>query len=206
LQENQQESLTSPSLLLRIRDPGDAQSWELFQSVYRPMIFSYCLKRGLQEADALDVVQDVLTSIHRAIQTFEYQPAKGRFRGWLGTVTANKIKTLKTKQHRDQTIDVHVLLHSGSEQTPVSDPDSDWVAIFSEHIFQAACERVRSRVDTVTWECFYETWMRQSPAEQVALQFNLPIHTVYVNKSRVLKHLEAEALILADDFCIDHSR
>lgn len=203
MSKNQQDFLTSPSLLLRIRDPNDAQSWNAFQAVYRPMIFAYCLKRGLQEADALDVVQEVLGSVSRAILKFEYQPEKGRFRSWLGTVISNKIKTFKTKRHHEQSLDSDLLFET-TENSSIADPDSEWVAIFSEHIFQTACERVQARVEPVTWTCFQATWLHHRPATQIARELNLPIHTVYVNKSRVLKHLEAEVLELADDSLINY--
>ena len=46
------------------------------------------------------------------------------------------------------------------------------------------------------------TWLNNQPAAEVALILGLPIHTVYVNKSRVLKQLEAEVRALADDFLL----
>ena len=52
--------ITRPSLLLRIRDAGDAASWGEFADLYGPIIRSYCRPRGLQDADAVDVGQLVL--------------------------------------------------------------------------------------------------------------------------------------------------
>jgi RNA polymerase sigma-70 factor, ECF subfamily len=202
VREIERDSITSNSLLLRIRDPRDTQSWEAFQSVYRPMIYAYCTRRGLQEADSLDVVQEVLTSVCRAIQTFDYRPEKGRFRAWLGTITANKIKTFKSRQHRVQSRNVYQAQDQVAD-TPIADPDSDWVSIFSEHIFQTACDRVKSRVEPSTWICFQSTWVDHQPAVEVAENLKIPVHSVYVNKSRVLKLLEREVLILAEDCLFD---
>ncbi len=205
MSENKTDTTTNPSLLLRIRDSTDVQSWATFQFVYRPMILAYCSRRGLQEADAQDVAQEVMSSVCRAIQKFEYQPQKGRFRAWLGTVTANKIKTLKNKQYRLLSRESQ----PSSEQltdTVVADPDSDWISIFSEHIFQTACDRVLSRVEALTWDCFRLTWLQQQSAADVAQRLKIPIHNVYVNKSRVLKLLELEVRLLAEDSIIDSSR
>jgi RNA polymerase sigma-70 factor (ECF subfamily) len=189
---------------MRIRDPNDVESWTTFQDVYRPMLYSYCTRRGLQEADALDVVQEVLASVCRSIQKFEYQPEKGRFRAWLGTIAANEISSLMRKQNRVYAIDLNHA-STDSNKIPLTDPDSDWVTIFSEHIFQTACDRVRSRVEAPTWECFLATWIQHQPAKDVAARLDIPIHSVYVNKSRVLKQLESEVLLLADDCLIECS-
>ena len=82
---------TKPSLLLRIRDATDSASWNEFAEIYGPIIRSYCRRRGLQPTDADDVVQEILTRVARSIGTFEYEPGRGRFRDWLGTVTRNRI-------------------------------------------------------------------------------------------------------------------
>src|SRR5262245_5144607 len=79
---------TRASLLSRLRTGADVDSWRSFVDLYTPLIFRYSRRRGLQDADAQDVVQQVLTSIHRAIGHFQYDPSKGRFRQWLGLVTS----------------------------------------------------------------------------------------------------------------------
>ena len=82
---------TQPSLLLRIRDASDAESWRTFVSIYAPLIYRSCRRRGLQDADAADVGQEVLAQVARSIREFEYQPGRGRFRDWLGAVVKNKV-------------------------------------------------------------------------------------------------------------------
>lgn len=86
---------TRPSLLLRIlriRDSADAEAWRQFADLYARVICGYCRRRGLQDADAADVTQEVLAQAARSIRSFEYSPERGRFRGWLGTVTHSKIE------------------------------------------------------------------------------------------------------------------
>src|SRR5262249_56363131 len=48
---------TRPSLLLRIRDPRDEQSWGLFRDVYGPLVWQHCRRRGLQYAEPAAVTQ-----------------------------------------------------------------------------------------------------------------------------------------------------
>jgi len=91
---------TQPSLLLRIRDASDEESWRTFVSIYAPLIYRSCRRRGLQDADAADVGQEVLVQVARSIRDFEYQPGRGRFRDWLGAVVRNMVGKFLENQVR----------------------------------------------------------------------------------------------------------
>ena len=68
-----------------------------------------------------------------------------------------------------------------------TDPDSDWIAIFSERVLEAAVSRVRNEFAESTWACFEATWLKRQPTAEVAEALTIPIQSVYVNKSRVTK-------------------
>jgi DNA-directed RNA polymerase specialized sigma24 family protein len=70
---------TPASLLERLRQPGDAGAWGRFVELYTPVLFAWARGLGLQDADAADLVQDVLTGLVRTLPSFQYQPGK-RFR------------------------------------------------------------------------------------------------------------------------------
>ena len=188
---------TSPSLLLRIRDPNDQAAWEEFLSIYSVIVRDYCYQRQLQSADIDDVIQDVMMSVSTAIKRFEYDPAKGRFRAWLGTIAANCIKARmsRAKDKSVPTVFADDLILNGT----CSDPDADWVSVFSEQIVRTACNRIRKEFADNTWECFDASWIKNEDAVEIACRLGIPVHSVYVNKSRVLKRLESEVKLLADD-------
>ncbi len=77
---------TRPSLLARVRDVRDADAWQTFVTLYAPLVYRYVRQRGLQDADAADLTQDVMSAVARSIRTFEYRPERGRFRDWLRTI------------------------------------------------------------------------------------------------------------------------
>lgn len=187
---------TSASLLLRIRNVDDADSWQRFEAVYAPVIRSYCRRRGFQSSDIDDIAQDVMTAVAGAIKNFEYQPEKGKFRSWLATVTANKLRNYATKSKvkREQ------LIEYADQLASAPDSDSHWTDVFMQQIFAAAKQQVQLEVEEKTWECFRMTWLENIPAADVAANLEMPIHSVYVNKSRVLKRLENEFLMLSDDY------
>ncbi len=196
---NRYEPVTSPSLILRIRDADDSGSWEIFATIYSPVVRTYCRRRGIQEADIDDLVQDVMTTLTRAIRSFEYDPARGRFRAWFGTVTANRVNSwFSQRSLRAKEVSLEEV--GGNEHFVGSDSDSLWDSVFCQQVLNAACQRIRLRVESITWSSFELTWLHNIPAAEAAAKLAIPVHTVYVNKSRVLKLLEAEVRLLADEF------
>lgn len=187
---------TSASLLLRIRNPDDAESWLTFESIYGPIIRAYCRRRGFQSSDIDDVSQDVLASVALAIQKFEYEPTRGRFRSWLATITANKLRDF-VKNGKSQN---EQLVESIERFAASPDSDTEWSAIFMQEIFKTACDRIRSNFEETTWKCFLLTWQELRPPVDVAEELSIPVHSVYINKSRVVKRLEKEFLLLCEDF------
>ncbi len=188
---------TSPSLIFRIRDSGDATAWETFESTYAPVVRIYCRRRRIQEADIEDLVQDVMTTLMRAIRSFDYDPARGRFRAWFGTLTANRVCNYfisKSQRKRD------TVYHETIASQPSASSSGEWDSIFCQRVLKVACERIQSRLQPATWESFNLTWLQNLPASEASQQLGLPIHAIYVNKSRVIKLLESEVRSLADDF------
>src|SRR5271156_4756474 len=91
---------TRASLLVRIRDPEDTAAWQEFFRVYASLVYGFARKRGLQDADAADLMQEVMRSVAVAARRLEYDPRRGTFRGWLYTVTRNKIYSFLNGQRR----------------------------------------------------------------------------------------------------------
>ena len=83
--------VTRPSLLLRIRDGQDHDAWRQFVQMYAPVVYGFLRKRGVQDADAADLMQDVFRSVAGAANRLDYDRQRGTFRGWLYTVTRNKL-------------------------------------------------------------------------------------------------------------------
>jgi hypothetical protein len=60
---------TRASLLIRVRDPADQAAWHEFVEIYRPVILRLARQKGMQEADADDVAQQVLVAVGKAAST-----------------------------------------------------------------------------------------------------------------------------------------
>ena len=70
-----QPPTTRASLILRLRHPDDAAAWEEFVAIYQPLIFRLAKSRGLQDADAFDVAQEVLARVAGAINRWDPDPS-----------------------------------------------------------------------------------------------------------------------------------
>jgi hypothetical protein len=73
----EQTPTTRPSLLVRLKDPGDERAWEEFAAIYSPLIYGLGRRKGLQHADAADLVQDVLRAVASAIGRWHRRLAGG---------------------------------------------------------------------------------------------------------------------------------
>lgn len=191
---------TSSRLLSQIRQADDGDSWSEFVRVYGPLVYRYCVHRGLQDADAHDVAQEVLATVANAIGAFRYDRKKGRFRGWLGTIVRHAIHAQAQKANRP---DRGVGGSSDSFLQQVeSAVDPEWIEVFNAHIYQVALERVRERLGEEAWRAFREVWLEDRKPAEVARRMERKPDWVYKAKFRGLRQLEREIVDLAADDAI----
>ena len=89
---------TRSSLLKRLKNWEDQDSWQEFFNTYGKLIFAVAIKAGLTEAEAQDVVQETMLVAARKLPGFDYDPVKGSFKSWLMLVTRRRIdKQLKKR-------------------------------------------------------------------------------------------------------------
>lgn len=186
-------SITRASLLLRIRDPNDRLAWTEFVELYAPLIHAYGMHRGLQDADAADLVQDVLRRVSRTAQQFDYDRSRGSFRGWLLTVTRNQIRKAAARKSRQTSGSGDTQMIGVLAQHPDdSQPDADWDREYQWNMFHWAAQRVKSEFRDATWRAFWLTVVDGRSIEEVAAELKLSVGAIYIARSRVTARLRQE--------------
>ena len=189
------EPETRPSLMLRLRDPLDQQAWVQFVTIYEPLVLRLLRQRGLQEADARDVTQQVVLAVTQAVENWQPDGQAASFRRWLFAI-ARKL-ALKYIQRGATTrgparrgvggSDMVVLLKS------LPEPEHRTVVAFDDEyrneIFDLAAERVRGDFRESTWQAFWRTCVSNEPIAEVADSLGMTTGNVYVARSRVIARM-----------------
>jgi RNA polymerase sigma factor (sigma-70 family) len=187
--------LTRVTLLNRLKDGQDTQAWGEFVRLYGPVIYGFARKRGLQDADAADLMQDVMRSVARNAAKMEYDPQKGTFRGWLYTVTRNKIYNFLTSQRNKAKAvgdsAAHERLEAIPDRTP-NETEADWELEYQRRLSAKAMERVQHEFHGNTWKAFWGTAVEGRGASEVGAELKMSPGAVYVAKSRILARLREE--------------
>lgn len=176
---------TSESLLVRLADPADQAAWEQFVATYEAAVAGYCRNRGLQDADAAEVLQEVLLAVHRQIGNWQPSGHPRSFRTWLLRTTHNIcLQALRERAKVDRSAggtDGHLRIQQLAAEDQRHDP-CEW----QRWAFQWAARQIQTEVHPTTWDAFWLTAVRQLPAEAVADRLGVRVGAVYTNKCRVL--------------------
>lgn len=180
---------TRPSLLIAVRDADNQSAWSEFVGLYTPLVFRHCVRRGLQDADAADVAQEVMKSVSRAISRFEYDRRKGSFRSWLLTVTRNKLANFFTTRAKrgDETGETSVAELVSTEVSPTE--SSDWEREYESRVLSWAMEQVKGEFQQATWQAFWRTAVEERSVAEVAVELGLSAGAVYIARSRVIARI-----------------
>jgi RNA polymerase sigma-70 factor (ECF subfamily) len=191
---------TSPTLLGRLRhDPLDQDAWEQFVGRYGRTIYRWCRTWGLQEADAEDVTQNVLTELARQMRTFAYRP-EGSFRAWLKTVSHRAWCDFLGSRQRalrgtGDSVVLEMLRSVESRRDLLQHLDNE----YDRELLEQAIARVRERVQPRTWDAFRMTAIEDMAAAEVAAQLGMKPGAIYVARSKVQKMIQEEMAELDQD-------
>jgi RNA polymerase sigma-70 factor (ECF subfamily) len=182
---------TRNSLILRLRNREDVDSWREFAAIYQPVIYRVARHRGMQDADAHELVQRVLLAVARAVDRFQPDKSRAKFRTWLYRITHNEFcKELENCRKYAAAGDsaVRELL----ERVPEATAD-EFSMEYRRSVFRWAADRVRPDVKPTTWEAFWRTSVSQESTEDVAKELGISTGAVYIARSRVMARLQREA-------------
>jgi RNA polymerase sigma-70 factor, ECF subfamily len=190
---------TTSSLLERARKqtPG---AWERLTALYGPLVYGWTRRAGCQAEDAADVVQEVFRAVVIHLGGFRRERLGDSFRGWLWTITQNKIRDLR-RRHAGQAeaaggTDAHHRLLLVPDALASGSGDSadsgDSAPSRPGSLLSRALELIRSEFEDRTWQAFWGVVAEDRSPADVSVALGLSVNAVYVARSRILRRLREE--------------
>jgi len=179
--------LTRASLLVRLRDRQDETAWREFVRLYAPVVYRFARRRGLQDADAADLTQEVLKSVSASVNAFD--PKQGRLRGWLFTLAHRRLYDWLQKAQGQPALGATVQFFN---DVPAKEDEAFWDEAYERRLFTLAAERIRPALTGSTWQAFWQTAVEGKNGQDVAKALGISVAAVYLAKSRVMVKLKAE--------------
>jgi RNA polymerase sigma factor (sigma-70 family) len=197
----EESSPTRWSLVNRLKNWDDQESWKAFFSTYWKLIYSVAIKAGLTDAEAQEVVQETVVTVAKKMASFKADPALGSFKGWLLLITKRRIvdqlrkrpppgRFRENKERPDETARTATL-------NRIPDPeslqlDNRWEEEWQQNLVDAAIERVKPKVNPKQFKIFYLHVLKKFPVRQVAKTLNVNMAQVYLAKHRISKLIKKE--------------
>ena len=183
---------TRASLIVRLPNAADVSAWEEVVAVYGPFVYRLALRRGLQSADADDLVQEVFGAMSKSIAKWLERDDRGRFRAWLLRIARNtSVNFLTRPAHRALGVGGEDAARAMAElPMPESLVNSEFDLEYRREVFRWAAEQVQDSVAESTWLAFYWSHIDSRSVKEVAQQLGISVGTVYVARSRVMSRLQ----------------
>jgi RNA polymerase sigma-70 factor (ECF subfamily) len=186
---------TSSGLLERIK-AGQSEAWERLVELYTPLIYQWCRHCSLQAEDAADIVQEVFAAVASGIEEFHRDRTGDSFRGWLWTITRNKILDLARRERGEPQALVEMAQIAADAQEPSS---TTLGGGYQGRLPRRAVELVRAAVEPRTWDAFWLVTAESRDPAAVAQELGLPVKAIYDAVYRVRRRLRDEVQGLVDD-------
>lgn len=196
------------SLIGRLKNWDDQESWRKFFDTYWRLIYSVAVRSGLSDAEAQDAVQETIISVCKGIIAFKADPALGSFKSWLLTLARCRITDQMRKRgrlvpHAERQRDLCSADTAGTApEGRVPDPAGDsldriWDGEWRQHLIASALEKVKQQADAKHYQIFYLQTVKHVAPSTIAQTLSVPVDQVYLIKHRLSK-LFQEALRTAD--------
>lgn len=183
-------SRTSSSLLRSAR-ANDPDAWQRVVDCYSRRIYRWCRKARLAPEDASDVVQEVFRSVAQKLVDFHHDQNGDTFRGWLYTITHNKVRDYVSKRPgrlefarggTDAQLRFQEIPESQSSESSWS-PRIDAARTVENQLIQ----RVRAECSERDWLVFWRVAVDGQTSQEVGEQFQMSGNAVRLVKMRILR-------------------
>ncbi len=192
---------TRKTLLQKIRDKHDNPAWSDFVFYYRGYVYNIARRMGLPHHDADEIVQLVMLKSWNLLPDFDYDPAKGRFRGWLCRITGNTVRNyIRDEKRRFTSVDESDIEKISARLDIFTEPEIDRLSEeeWEKYLPDLAWKNVRNEFENSVRICFDK--LREGVGvKEIASILGIAEGSVYVYKKRVLDKLKDEIRRLREE-------
>ncbi len=188
------------SLIAQVQSPENREAWDQFVLIYRPAIYRMARRRGMQDADAQDLVQSVFMRVASSIERWEKTAPDTKFRYWLRRIARNAIFSDLSRRPKDTAAGGSELLNllAGQPENEKHIEQELATETMREQYLHAAAV-VKKDVDADTWRSFELTVVRGQSCEEVATLLRKSPGAVYAARSRVMRRLREQITHLQEN-------
>jgi RNA polymerase sigma-70 factor (ECF subfamily) len=188
-------SITSPSLLGRVKD-DDPAAWSRLSKIYGPLVYQWARRCGLSAEDSADIVQETFGVLARKIGSFRREKAGDSFRGWLWTITRNRVRDL-VRRASDRAMAIggttaHMLLQELADDAPEPVDTPEERTATEQGVVSRALALIQTEFEPSTWQAFWGMAVDKRSAAEVGESLGITKHAVHQAKYRVLRRLREE--------------
>lgn len=177
--------------LLGLAREHDPEAWQRLVTLYGPAVFNWARKTGLSEDDAADVTQNVWASVNSGLERFRKDGGVGTFRGWLWTITRNKVCDWARTRADSASAAGGTDAQFAMQQIPEMEPGDD-SGEQSTGLLHRALHLVRPNFEESTWQAFWRLVVLGQTARDVGKELGLAPNAVHQARFRVVKRLRTE--------------
>ena len=191
---------TRRSLLTRLKQWDDDESWKDFFDTYWKLVYGVAVKSGLDETEAQEVVQETVIAVAKKMHDFKYDPAVGSFKSWLLHITRCRIADQLRKRYKqraraelmpDQTTrtDAMAKIPDPASLNLEAILEEDW----QQNLVAAALDRVKRRVKPRQYQIFDFYVVKGWPVNRVRETLGISATQIYLAKLRISNLVKKEA-------------
>ena len=189
---NRNPETISSGLLAAVQGNGHA-GWRRLVHTYGPLVYHWCRRERIQSVDAEDITQEVFRAVAFRVGDFSRNQAGSTFRGWLRTITRNKIWDFQKRERRrcakSDEYDLENLVAAPILEGESDDPSNSDETLL---LYGRVADWIRSEFRDSTWQAFFRVVIDEASAREVAEELGMSINAVYLAKSRVLRRVRDE--------------
>jgi RNA polymerase sigma-70 factor (ECF subfamily) len=199
--------LTRRTLLSRLRNLDDQESWRTFFNLYWRLLYNVARKSGLDDPGAQEIVQETVIAVARKMPEFRYDPARGTFRQWLLRITRRRIIDHLRRIYRQPPraeITPESLDEDEEHAAAIADESTSaieraWNEEWEQSTFDAALACVRAAINPRHFQVFDYCVLKGWPASKVAATLGLNAAQVYLAKHRVAQAMKRAVRRINDE-------